>query len=341
VWVEHTAKFIPGLRLSGLYYKNVVAVILRRKFPKLRYSAGLLGAGSEVLGYDTERSMNHNWGLRLFIFLSEDDLRTYGHQIDEELTKNLPQRYLGYPTSFGKPNVKGVRLPDFRTKRDDHIEHYVKLLTIGRFLRYYLGVRDYKRIEPMTWLGMSQQRLLEVTRGRIFHDGLQIKAIIRMFRYYPRDIWLYLMASQWQKISEEEAFIARTSEIGDELGSRIIATRISEELMGLCFLMERRYAPYSKWFGKAFSELGIARKLTPVLSSVINSTSIDEREANLSRAYSIVARKHNSLHITKPISNRVSRFHDRPFKVIHGERFAKEIRKGILNEEISKLPLAR
>lgn len=39
------------------------------------------------------------------------------------------------------------------------------------------------------------------------------------------------MASQWLEMSQEEAFVALT--IGDELGSRIIASRSVEELVDL------------------------------------------------------------------------------------------------------------
>jgi hypothetical protein len=37
------------------------------------------------------------------------------------------------------------------------------------------------------------------------------------------------------------------------------------DLMRLCFLMGRQYAPYSKWFGTAFTQLACAADLSPVL----------------------------------------------------------------------------
>jgi hypothetical protein len=328
-------RFLPGLKLSKLYYTQAVAPILERRFPHLRYSAGLLGTGSEILGYDTPQSTDHNWGLRLFIFLSDHDFEDKKHEIDNELRKELPLTFMGFPTSFGPPNDTGVRMQDFSAQRRGNINHYITFLTVGSFL----GPLAHKKVSTATWLGLPQQRLLEITRGRIFHDGLGIKAKIRRFRYYPTDIWLSKLASQWQKISEEEAFVARASSVGDELGSRIIASRIIEELMMLCFLMEKRYAPYSKWFGRAFSELPIARKLTPIFTNVLKADSITEREQYLSEAYHIVAKKHNSLHITKPLPAAASKFWDRPYLVIHGGRFRAEIRKRIRSEEIRKLRL--
>jgi hypothetical protein len=52
--------------------------------------------------------------------------------------------------------------------------------------------------------------------------------------------------------------MARCGDVGDELGSRLVAARLIEELMRLCFLMEKQYWPYAKWFGTAFSKLACA-----------------------------------------------------------------------------------
>ncbi len=42
--------FVPGLTLSEAFCREAAKPILDRLFPRLRYSAALLGSGSEVLG---------------------------------------------------------------------------------------------------------------------------------------------------------------------------------------------------------------------------------------------------------------------------------------------------
>jgi hypothetical protein len=59
--------------------------------------------------------------------------------------------------------------------------------------------------------------------------------------------------------------------------------------MSLCFLLERRYAPYPKWFGSAFQHLRCAERLGPVLWRVQRATSWQERETAFVEAQSVLA----------------------------------------------------
>src|SRR5688572_31184792 len=54
--ISEMPKFIPGLKLCKLFYQKQVRPILNKEFPSLRYSAALIGWGSEVLGFDTAMS---------------------------------------------------------------------------------------------------------------------------------------------------------------------------------------------------------------------------------------------------------------------------------------------
>src|SRR5579863_5216771 len=63
--------FVPGIELARLYHRELVGPLLDRYFPGLAYSAALVGPGSEVLGFDTPRSTDHDWGPRLQVFLAD------------------------------------------------------------------------------------------------------------------------------------------------------------------------------------------------------------------------------------------------------------------------------
>ena len=328
-------KFIPGLKLSEMFFKEAVDPLIKKGFPGLKYSAGLINHGSEVLGFDTELSTDHHWGPRVLLFLSPQDIGKK-KQISDFLGINLPPTFRGFSTHFGNPAKNGVQLLT-AAKAGQPISHRVGIHTIGSFFKNYLLIDPKDDLTASGWLTLSEQRLRTIRSGKIFHDQLGLKQIQNRLHYFPRDIWLYMLASEWTKISQEEPFVGRCGAVNDELGSRIVAARLVQSIMKLCFLMEKEYAPYSKWYGTAFSRLKCAKKLSPVLHKVLASENWKQREKFLSLAYKIVAQMHNSLKLTKPIVTDVSGFHNRPYLVIHGDIFAGELKKKIKDPTVKKI----
>lgn len=329
-------KFIPGLELCRLFYQSEVKPILRREFPDVRYSAALIGWGSEVLGFDTPLSRDHHWGPRVLLFLSDMDYSALKLKIDRKLSDNLPYEFLGYSTHYSKPEPNGIR---HAVKiRSGPVNHMINCYTVQSFFEARLGFDPSRKIEVTDWLTFPQQRLLELVSGEVFHDGLgELRKIRRKLKYYPRDVWLYLLAAQWKRISQEEAFVGRAGDTGDELGSQVVAARMVREIIKLTFLMEKQYAPYTKWLGTAFSRLATGAKLTPILKKVMLANTWKERERKLAQGYSIVAKKHNALRITKPLPTEVTRYFGRPFMVIHGDTFAGAIRKAIKDPKVMRI----
>ena len=313
--------FIPGLQLSEALYREAVAPILAREFPGLVHSAARIGTGSDVLGFDTVRSTDHEWGPRLLLFLSEPDAATQGPAIVETLRHTLPREIRGYPTNFGPTDEAGISV--LQPVETGPVEHKVEVTTLSRFLQERLGITSAHELDVLDWLTFSEQALLEVTAGAVFHDGLGTLAETRgLLTYYPHDIWLHLLAAQWARISQQEPFVGRTGEVGDELGSALIAADLVQDVMRLGFLMERRYAPYSKWFGSAFARLDVRRAAETAPRRGLAARGWHDRQQHLVHAYEIIAAMHNDLGITEPLSTQASQFHGRPFLVIQAGEFA-------------------
>lgn len=329
-------KDITGIELSRKYYEEVAKPILAKHFPDLNYSSALIGWGSEVLGYDTEISRDHHWGPRFILFLSEEDYSNLKDEIKQKLSEELPYEFMGYSTNFTDSGENGVR--SFQKIESGPVNHMIDIYTIKSMWEMRIGFDPYQEITYKDWLSFPQQRLLALTAGAIYYDGLgELQKIREKFSYYPEDVWLYMLYSQWTKISQEEAFMGRTGDVGDELGSQIVASRLVREIMILCFLMEKKYYPYTKWFGTAFNNLDVAKELSTILSKVLLSPNWKEREGHMSRVYEIVAQKHNELKITSPLSTKVSSYYGRPYLVIHADEFANAIKENIKDSEIKAL----
>ena len=330
---QRVPEFMPGLALARVFYEEGVKPILEARFPRLPYAAALIGWGSEVLGYDTPRSTDHNWGPRLLLFLTEDDFETAWPAVDVAVRQDLPLQIRGYATNFARDSEIAERW--LVPVAQGPIDHMVQASTVPDYLLWYLGHDLRGDITAVDWLTFSEHKLLTLTAGEVFHDGLgELRAMRQRLAYYPRDVWLWMLAAQWGRIGEEEAFMGRCGDVGDDLGSRLVAARLVRDLMRLAFLMERTYPPYSKWFGAAFARLTCAPRLQPSLEAALAATDWHERETHLVRACEIVAEMHNALGITAPIAPRASPYHERPYQTIHAERFSDAIQQQISDETV-------
>ncbi|GGK81791.1 hypothetical protein GCM10012284_14800 [Mangrovihabitans endophyticus] len=328
--------FISGAELSRRLYDDAVRPLLSRHFPGLPHSAALIGAGSEVLGFDTERSTDHDWGARLHLFLTTDDLARHGARINDLLTERLPATIAGYPTSL-VPTEHGTRHLRHTTGR---VQHGVVITEPGCWLTGHLGFNPLTGITPHDWLATPTQTLAEVTTGAVHHDGLgALHAARRALAWYPDEVWRYVLACQWQRLSQEEPFVGRCGEVGDELGSAVVAARLVRDLMRLRLLIGRTYPPYGKWLGTAFARLPDADRLATALTATLRAGTWRDREHHLVTAYETIAARHNELGLTTPVDPSVRPFHDRPFRVLHAERFAQALIRSITDPALRSLPL--
>jgi len=330
-------KFIPGLELSHKFYEQVVKKIMKNFFSKIKYSAGLIDYWSDVMWFDTAISRDHQRWPRLSIFLSKRDFEKYAKTIDKTLSEKLPHEFMGYPTNFSGKVSDGIQR--LEKSKNGKINHLIRIHTIEDFFEEHLDYDIHNKITIKDRLLFPQQRLRVLRSGKIFHDDLKMKKIIDTFHYYPKDVRFYSMACEWEKISSEEAFVGRCGDLGDEIWSKIIAARITESIMNLCFMMEQEYIPYSKWFWTAFAKLSAAKKFLPIFEQILAAKNRKEREKYLSKAYETLAKKHNELKITQPWRTKVIEYYGRPYLVIFCHDFAQKLSEKIKNPELKKISL--
>lgn len=326
---------MQGIELSRRFYTDIVRPWLSEVAPELQYSAALIGYGSELIGFDDEISKDHNWGPRVHIFLDRDQFDDFAYRLVAEFSKIAPNSFLGEPIGWrSRPHP-----PASGAEAAGALEHGLEFHTLEALLEGHFAVRSVENISTLDWLGFAEQKLLAFTSGAVFHDDDNLLNRAReQLAYFPNDVWLYKIACQWRRIAEEQAFVGRAGQVGDDLGSRVIAARLVRDVMTLGFLLERQYAPYSKWFGSGFAKLPIAEVLLPYLKRALHASEWTDRQEALASAYLELAHRQNETSVAKfkPI---VGPYHDRPFTTINVEDATEAAHLAIEDETIKQLPI--
>jgi hypothetical protein len=304
-------EFVPALELNTGFYRDVVEPIVRA-WPH----------DAALLGFDTARSTDHGWGPRLQVFVDAADVAAVRAAVDD----GLPSEYCGWPVFFGWDDVPST--------------HHVDVVPFGDWLVARLGCNPIHAMSLLDWLTVPQQRLLGVVRGAVYNDSSGDLATVReRLRSFPDELTLWLLACQWRRIDQEEPFVGRTAEVGDEIGSRLVASRLVRELMRLHFLLVGEYWPYSKWFGSAYRSLPHSDDVRPALEAALDAPDYARREEALVAAYEALARLHNASALTEPLDPTVTFFHGRPFRVLSSDRFVQACLRRVRDDWLKGLPL--
>jgi hypothetical protein len=310
-------EFVPGRELARAFYEEVV----RELVGEVEHSAALLGWGSDVLGFDTERSTDHGWGPRMRVFVDASDVEHVRATVDA----GLPDDFRGWPTRYGWDDVP--------------VSSHVNVRPLGEWLERQLGYDARRGLSTHQWLTTPQQLLSEITGGEVFWDGTgELELLRQTLEWYPEDVWRWLIGCQWWRIDQEEPLVGRTAEAGDELGSRIVVARLARDAMRLGFLLERRYAPYAKWLGTAFARLDCAAEVGSALERLLAADDFAARESAWVDAIEALARRHNALGLTTQLEPTVRSFHSRPFRVIDAGRFASACIESVSDSWLRALP---
>ncbi len=327
---------MQGIELSRRFYADIVAPWVNEVAPELEHSAALIGYGSELLGFDDEMSKDHNWGPRVHLYVSPESFGTYAHRLVREFSAVAPTQFEGEPIGWrNRPHP-----PANGKEAAGALEHGLEVHTLEETLEWLLGVRSVEDLPPKHWLGFAEQRLLAFTAGAVFRDDSDRMTKARQrLAYFPDDIWFYKIACQWRRISEEQAFVGRAGQAGDDLGSRVVAARLVRDIMWMAFLLSRTYAPYSKWFGTAFSRLALAGELTPHTELALRAENWQERGEALAAAYLVLARRQVADGIGRRFEPVVGPYFERPFATINSDDAVAAALEGIKDPAIKRLPI--
>jgi hypothetical protein len=319
--------FIPGIVLNRDFYAEAVRPLLESRYPKLPHAAALIGYGSDVLGFDTPVSMDHNWGPRLQVFLSEGDLAEKRKDLDDILSWHLPGTFRGLPVNFSDPRTDHTQ--SMQPRRNPPWRHLVEITGVTGFFGFYLNP------DKTDWGRLTDQRLLELTGGKVFHDGTgELTAARQNLAFWPRDFRLIRLAALWDCIQNEEAFVGRARDLEDPVGAKIIASRMAGWLIKICFYLENRYIPYSKWLGTAWKTLHAWPEINPPITRILDENDPAVLANRVAEAAHIVLEYQNRQGDIPQILLRPVHYYGRPYKALMAQKIVAALREGISDPEI-------
>ena len=250
---------MQGLELARAYYRAHLAPLLAGELSALApyLAVGLLGAGSECLGYDDALSADHDFGPALCLLLPGEEVvdRHAAFRLERAYAA-LPKEFMGYCRPALSP-VGGGRHGVLRT---------------AEFFLSHTGTPD-GRLSYDGWLSLPEQALLEATNGEIFTDPYgEVSAIRRRLAYLPEDVRLLRLAGHILLMGQAGQYnYPRAIARGELAAAQMAAIAFAESAVSAVFLLNFTYRPYYKWCHRAMRGLARLSELSEPLAYLISS----------------------------------------------------------------------
>lgn len=246
---------MKGLDISQKYYETFGRKMLEEKYSEYLddITVGLVGEGSECLGFDDEYSSDHDFGPSFCIWLDED----LYDKIHKELQKdydNLPREFMGFSarnvTVNGKNRVGVLKTEDF-----------------------YKSVLECEKIPetPREWHNIQEKFLCTATNGRIFKSSHGSFEKIRSYlKYYPKVVKIQKLAIALGNMAQTgQVNFSRMIKRKDFLSAHLCINEFVKHTINCVYILNNKYTPYYKWQFRGMKELEILPEISGILGDIM------------------------------------------------------------------------
>lgn len=258
---------MKGLELSRRYFETCGKPMLTelvKQFPELQngFAAGLVGHGSECLGFDDVLSCDHDFGPAFCLWLSRPLYEKYG-KVCQDAYNRLPKEFAGFPARrtgvFGQGRIGVLCLEDF----------------------YYglIGREDAPETN-LEWLALPESRAALAVNGEVFLDdpGLFGAVRRRLNAYYPEDVRVKKIAARAAAMAQSGQYnYGRLCRRGEWTAAFLSMQEFIKNTCSMVHLLNRSYSPYYKWMHRSLKELPVLPEIYDLLDQL--SMPFDSRSA--------------------------------------------------------------
>ena len=248
-----------GLELAKAYYETYGAPMLHEQFAAVEdlIAVGLVGSGSECLGYDDAVSTDHDFEPGFCLFLPGEDA------VDRRTAFLLERAYARLPQEFG--GFKRAKIAPVGGSRHG-------VIRTADFFTEKVGNPDGE-LTARDFLTLPEYALLEATNGAVFRDDLgAFTAIRQKLSYLPEDVRRKKLAGNLLIMAQAGQYNYNRCLLHGEVGAAQLAvTEFVRAVMNVVFLLNRRYQPYYKWSFRALRALPKLPQLGDTLEYLLTS----------------------------------------------------------------------
>lgn len=245
-----------GLELSRKYFEEVGLPMLQEQFSQYmpRIAAGLVGEGSECLGFDDEISQDHDFGPAFCLWLNDEDYKNYGSEL-QRAYDNLDGEFEGFAARKVSNGGAGR----------------VGVLKISDFYAQFIG--DEQPPKTMRrWLYLPEDKLAIATSGEVFVDELGEFTSIRdaLKGYYPEPVRVKKIAARAAKMAQSGQYnYARCMRRGDVVAANLALDEFLKSTISMVYLLNKTYMPYYKWMFRGMKDFTVLPQVASTLAELV------------------------------------------------------------------------
>lgn len=239
---------MKGLELSEAYYNEYGKKMIEEEFPELsdRIAAGLVGEGSECLGFDDEFSVDHDFEPGFCLWITAEDEKSFGFKLEKAYAR-LPKEFCGYSRQKPAP-VGGAR-------------HGVMI--IDEFYQRLIGSSGAPQSEE-EWLAIPSHRLCAASNGKVFCDRLGVFSKTReiLKNGYPEAVRRKKLSDMlWNMAQSGQYNYGRCVKRGEIGAAGLALFEFIKSSISVIYLLNNSFEPFYKWAYRGMRELPLLSEL--------------------------------------------------------------------------------
>ena len=263
---RNAVKNKTGMELAREFYEQAGRPMLQQKYPEYacRIAAGLVGEGSECLGFDDAFSVDHDFGPGFCLWLTREDYQAIGSRLQADY-QALAARW---------PGALARNVTPEGTNR-------VGVMEIDEFFRRFTGHTHAPKADSwqdiMTWNAIPAERLASAVNGQVFEDPLgEFTRRRAEFARYPEPVRLCRLGQALGRMAQAGQYnYPRAKKRQDADMMYACLAEFVSAAQETAYLLDETYMPFYKWRARGMARLEHAGRLIPLLHRLMERPAAD------------------------------------------------------------------